>query len=476
MVRMVNINVHPSTWHYLLYIHVLLREDHFPFCARQGSLAPVGAAWLPVPPQCMTEGASPQRHPRTFTMLPRYGSRTVRAMALVANARASVAACAGRVARPAPARPIATDTNTDGHSASSSAASAAAVAASSSAPFAAASSLSHSIRIVVREMRESEVSRSSSLDPPPHHHGLDSFTSILRSGDKSLPRPSVVERLPRPSGGTQRSSPAQRSSTAPRQSVIGWLRKHFGFEITAQADALLLSLEQQARRDDWLHVGIVNPSVQSRVQLDALHLWLIHVRLRSESESTDVSSHKFIRVLFDRFWSEQRAFMSGESDGVSHVPANMSLKQAMRQLVEIIYGGWIAMDHALLPLMQQRQLEEQITSARDTAASGAFESPRFSSDAADLPMLGALWRNTFLSDRDLDPAHLTQMVDYIVRTLEHLYRYSARDIVSSKFEWVDPPLPLDVHTNMTPQRLRALDKYYDQLAKPVVQGDELRRK
>lgn len=317
------------------------------------------------------------------------------------------------------------------------------------------------------------------------------FRIILRSVPPSsitLRRPapaslthvlSMSQQLPKPSTIKSRDNKTEmiQSTHLPVDSVLTWISQQFGLDTMEQTQTIISSIQAQANRPEWIRsrrttnknvatatCGL-SDSFTSNVQLQALHLWLIHVRLRSEDGDL---SRRFTRVLFDLFWSTNRRLMLGNrSAGLpSHLPAGETIDGMMTQLTEVIYGLWVALDRGLIPVMEQRESVGEVAHANSSAAFGHLY---FRIDAPDAEMLGALWRNTYLADTTLPPRHLPLLLSYLLQTIDHLYRIQTSDLLDGKFTWLDPPvLPWQPIPDVQRQRI---EEYYQFLSTPTVQED-----
>ena len=286
-----------------------------------------------------------------------------------------------------------------------------------------------------------------------------------------------------------------KSTQVPKSGIIEWIKRRFGIEQSQQTQFLIRSIQMQSHRPEWFHTDQPTlscgfyPTMMAHIQLEALHLWLLHVRLRGE-DSESQFGRKFIRILFDLFWAEQRhRLLGGASTATSDpkegsassmsrghlIPSGSRPNDFLLELTETLYGGWIALDHALGPVMADRDKELDAEADEVIAyqpSSAAFNAKAYDPAAPDAHMLGALWRNTYSSDSHLHPTHLTRLQQYVIRTIEHLYRFTALELANGEFKWLTPPGQID--PVLTGADEESIQQFYSRLATPVLTGQTIR--
>lgn len=312
----------------------------------------------------------------------------------------------------------------------------------------------------------------------------------IRAPVSSLVMEGLDLREPRPAGQPLTSWKNQARKKG--EGLFAALKKRFGVGVFTQAHQLLIALQQQATSPDWYTQCGLQRSALSQLQLEALHLWLLHTRLRSfESES-------LVKALFDQFWAAQRetigqtpprdtrqspaATSSPDTCHPTHttdsaapaasVPPRVS-SSLMPDIAQMVYGMWLAMDLAILPAMRQRDEANDQAVDLATLPSAVFDHPNFDEEAPNRHLLGAIWRNLYAADLTLHPRHVGHLADYVLQTIEHLYDQSDVDLVNGTFTWLAPPIGGLYEDAWSAEERRALQVYFQHLAQPIKHNDTL---
>jgi hypothetical protein len=401
------------------------------------------------------------------------------------------------------------------HASGVAAASSASAAASSSvaAAAAAAKPLQHGqFRVIVRELRAHELpnaptsastvraspsssapSSPSSL-PHPSSAAGGAVSSALRDRFRALltvPAPDVFDAADesahgeealethRPPARSAAGSTADGVSTAPDEDSSNlsparrWasrLARMMGVGKDQPLLHLVQSLHAHSSDPAWqARCGFANTPF-SKLQLRALHLWLLHVRLRSpnalDGASANVAewnSPSSLRRLFELFWAQMSSLF----------PAQHELLQAHGSVLV----GWRKFDEAIVALLQATEQAEEDARSKAHAEGRPPPSPlsvklpsaQFGAEgtfsAPDRALLGALWWHTFRADPALNPHHLERLLRYTVDSIVALQSMPAEQVAAGKFQWLPPPAG-EVQP-LTPREEQMVSAYYNMLGAPA---------
>lgn len=269
----------------------------------------------------------------------------------------------------------------------------------------------------------------------------------------------------------------------PRKGLAARLLQLMGLDTYLPARHLLASLDRHCHEAAFERFCGFRPTQPlSRVQLRALHLWMLHVRLRSagaDGSGPEALSPAMLTTLFELFWQEQRPLF----------PSARNLAGIHQK----VYGTWLALDRGLLALLHAQAEAEQRAHARPGAAalppqpidvhSAAFggtgifpmgvpasASASVLDATSDSLLLAVLWRRVYLEDAQLNPHNLARLLHYCDQTLQMLHNTPAATIVAAKFSWLPPPSePLP---DLTPQEQESAENYYKLLQTVTIDVDE----
>lgn len=269
-----------------------------------------------------------------------------------------------------------------------------------------------------------------------------SFQSVLHVQEQrspvSLPHVPVV--------ASTAAAPAEPSV---RETLRSSVRRLLGMDVITAAVRVVSKLQLHCdHRAFRSQLGFTTHPL-SVIELRALHLWLLHVRLRDEpapssaasgsssSAADDASSvipASYVESLFKVFWDRQVLLF-----GQDIAPTRM------REMQEYAYGAFHALDHSLLALLRA-QAEAEQTGSVAGSGSHKLKSAEFQpglsmhdlSQGADVLLLSSLWKNTLLGDRRLHPLVVASLLRYVSATLARLYATPADLVWKGKFEWIEP--------------------------------------
>lgn len=151
----------------------------------------------------------------------------------------------------------------------------------------------------------------------------------------------------------------------------------------------------------------INDDFMGHMNIIMLHVWMCMRVIREDTES---DHKKLSYILFDALWDDTQVRISQEPD-----MSPWLVTKYLKQVQEYAMGSLLAYDKGM-------QIYEK-------------------SDDCD-PLLGAIWRNMYSADLDIDRAHLTQMRDYMFKQLKHMQQIKEENrevFFTGTFEWFEPP-------------------------------------
>lgn len=169
----------------------------------------------------------------------------------------------------------------------------------------------------------------------------------------------------------------------------------------------------------------INDDFMGHMNIIMLHVWMCMRVIREDTES---DHKKLSYILFETLWDDTQVRISQEPD-----MSPWLVSKYLKQVQEYAMGSLLAYDKAM-------QIYEK-------------------SDDCD-PLLGAIWRNMYEADLDIDRAHLTQMRDYMFKQLENMQQIKEENrevFFTGNFEWCEPP-------NTTPQPSEEADTLSESFA------------
>lgn len=138
---------------------------------------------------------------------------------------------------------------------------------------------------------------------------------------------------------------------------------------------------------------------QQWFQIDALHIWMLYVRLRVlPRKYCREYQKKMINAIFEEIGFQLRQDVK--------VPSDRAINSYMKQFNDQLRGAIFAYDEGFY--------------------------------TSDTSLAGALWRNLFNSSPEVDMAKLEQMVHYIRTQLYVFSRVSDRDFAFGRVGFVEP--------------------------------------
>ena len=232
-----------------------------------------------------------------------------------------------------------------------------------------------------------------------------------------------------------------------RDALRSSVSRLLGVDVTTAAVRVVWRLQMHCDRPVFrTRLGFTSHPL-SVIELRALHLWMMHVRLRDEPEpaptagsptpaNASVIPSSFVDSLFQVFWERQTQL-------VPDAPASR-----MRDMQEYAYGAFHALDHSLLALLRAQAEAEQQQSGGAVAPGGGskLKSGEFQpglsiqdlEQGADVLLLSSLWKNTLLGDRTLHPLVVASLLRYVSATLAKLYATPVDIVWKGNFEWIQP--------------------------------------
>ena len=158
----------------------------------------------------------------------------------------------------------------------------------------------------------------------------------------------------------------------------------------------------QSKQPNFYKVCQVNPDFMGRVSLISLHVWMIHTRLKSDA----YESKPFVHHLYEQMWLdvEQKLLDEGISAWL--------LSKHLNEVQQVVIGSLMTYD---------------VT----------FQTFQNTEDCR--PFLGALWRNVYAGDMEVDRVNLVQMRDYVFQELDNIMYTDEDMFYAGKLEWGSPP-------------------------------------
>lgn len=159
-------------------------------------------------------------------------------------------------------------------------------------------------------------------------------------------------------------------------------------------------------RDPAFHIHCgVGETDWSYVHLLWLHGWMIYCKFKSIGLHKDhIKTHFF----FEHMWEEVRILKARHTNPIL-------VRKVVREIQTHIFGTMMAYDEAFW--------------AVERGDHG--------------PLLGALFRNIYLGNEDINKEHLFRLKDYMIRERAALMSLNPETFVSRKTDWSWGPLPSD---------------------------------
>lgn len=164
-----------------------------------------------------------------------------------------------------------------------------------------------------------------------------------------------------------------------------------------------------SQHPNFYDVCKVNHDFMGLVSIITLHVWMIHTRIKSDA----YDQKGFVHHLYEQAWLDIEKRLKDE--GINAWLLNKHLNEVQ----QVVIGSLMTYD---------------VT----------FQTYQKTEDCK--PFLGALWRNIYAGDVELDRAKLVQLRDYVFQELDNVM-YTHEDMFyEGRIEWGLPPSELATPT------------------------------
>lgn len=179
--------------------------------------------------------------------------------------------------------------------------------------------------------------------------------------------------------------------------VIFWLTgsKHL------MAQKMLMSAKHQVSDTDFADFCGLPDTKMNEVSLRALHIWILHLKIKEDEEDFQ---EELVYNLFEKLWEDL--------DDEMYQAGATFMKRHKEEAQAGIFGALKSYDKALGIYLNEGDSD---------------------------PFLGAIWRNMYDGEKEMDKAHLIQMRDYIFRERENILAHDKHQFYNGFITWGDPP-------------------------------------
>lgn len=175
------------------------------------------------------------------------------------------------------------------------------------------------------------------------------------------------------------------------------------------ATTMFAACDKQSVHPNFVRFCGVGDTFMGRTSMLMLHVWMVH-RVLKENPGDEEKFKKLTFFLYETIWMTLEERMM-EEESISH----WVVSKYLTQVQQVCIGALMSYDKSM-------QLFE-------------------SSDDGD-PLLGAVWRNVYEGNLDMNKAHLVQLRNYMLSEMERLRALPFEELHSGQLEWSTPPVSL----------------------------------
>lgn len=154
------------------------------------------------------------------------------------------------------------------------------------------------------------------------------------------------------------------------------------------------------------HCGVCSDQGMVALTLKCLHVWILHQRIRDDAPE---NQEDLVYKIYETIWEDL--------DNELYDAGLTFLSRHMKEAQAGVYGSLASYDKTL-----------QV----------------YENDGDCDPFLGAVWRNLFNGDPNMDKAHLVQLRDYIFRELKSIKEMDEKAFYNGDIVWGPVPDTLPV--------------------------------
>jgi len=181
--------------------------------------------------------------------------------------------------------------------------------------------------------------------------------------------------------------------------IVNWLSPA---EEAVSAVHLFEGCVAHAKTSEFYTKGQVSSDFMGNISIIALHVWMVHTRIKSDA----YEAKPYVHHIYEQLWVhvEERLLAEGISPWL--------LSKNLNEVQKVVIGSLMTYD---------------VT----------FQTFQKTEDSR--PFLGALWRNIYAGDLDINRANLVQMRDYVWSQLDTVMFTDEDDFYSGKVAWRSYP-------------------------------------